>query len=207
MPFLGCRYVIVLTLLQVVFKYYFMRQYAQMAWKEMNLWMRLPRHPNIVPFDRIVVEELEGRVVGFTNDYLPGGTLKENPSRVFKLKWLRQLTQVVDDLNLRHGVAHQDIAPRNVLVDGSTDSLMLFDFNFAARINYPSPGEGESYVEDRNDVKGVIFTVYEIITRDNSLRNMPHEEQNLDDLDMEWVKHAEVELDHPVASYQLMLRE
>ncbi|EPE04796.1 hypothetical protein F503_06345 [Ophiostoma piceae UAMH 11346] len=194
-------------ILTVVFKYYFLWQYAQMAWKEMNLWMHLPRHPNIVPFDRLVVDELEGRVIGFTNDYLPGGSLEENRSRVFKLKWLRQLTHVVDDLNLRYGIAHQDIAPRNVLVDESTDSLMLFDFNFAARINYPSPGEGESYVEDRNDVKGVLFTIYEIITRDNSLRNMPHEDQNLDDLEIEWVKHAEVELDHPVASYQLVLRE
>lgn len=196
-----------LTLGQVVFKYYFLWQYAQMSWKEMNLWMRLPRHPNIVPFDRIVVDELEGRVVGFTNGYVPGGSLEENKSRVFRLEWLQQLIHVVDELNLRYGIAHQDIAPRNLLVDDSTDSVMLFDFNFAARINYPSPGEGESYLEDRNDVKGVIFTTYEIITRDNSLRSMPHEEQNLDDLSLEWVKHPEVKLDHPVTSYQLILQE
>ncbi|UNI23988.1 hypothetical protein JDV02_009771 [Purpureocillium takamizusanense] len=193
---------------KVVFKYYFLWQYAQMSWKEMNLWMRLPRHPNIVPFDRIVVDELEGRVVGFTNVYVPGGNLEENKSRVFRLEWLQQLTKVVDDLNLRYGIAHQDIAPRNLLVDESTDSVMLFDFNFAARINHPSsPGEGESYLEDRNDVKGVIFTAYEIITRDNSLRSKPHEEQNLNDLGLEWLKHPGVKLDHPVASYQLLLQE
>ena len=196
-----------LTLGQVVFKYYFLWQYAQMSWKEMNLWMRLPRHPNIVPFDRIVVDELEGRVVGFTSSYVPGGNLEENKSRVFRLKWLQQLIKVVDDLNLEYGIAHQDIAPRNLLVDESTDSVMLFDFNFAARINYPSPGEGESYLEARNDIKGVIFTTYEIITQDNSLRSMPHEDQNLDNLGLKWVKHPEVKLDHPVASYQLMLQE
>jgi serine/threonine protein kinase len=184
-----------------------MWQYARMSWKEMSLWMRLPRHPNIVPFDRVVVDELEGRVVGFTSSYVPGGTLEENKSRVFKLKWLRQLIQVVDDLNLKYSIAHQDIAPRNLLVDESTDSVMLFDFNFAARINCPTSDEGGCYVEDRNDVKGVVFTTYEIITQDNSVRSMSHESQNLDNLGAKWVKHPEVELDHPVASYQIMLQE
>ncbi|KAI1864980.1 uncharacterized protein JN550_008526 [Neoarthrinium moseri] len=149
---------------KVVFKYYFLWQYAQWSWKEMNLWMRLPRHPNIVPFDRVVVDELEGRVVGFTNIYVPGGSLQQNQSRVFRLEWLQQLIRVVDELNLRYGIAHQDIAPRNLVVDESTDSIMLFDFNFAARIHRPSPGE-------------------------------------------EWVKHPGVKLNHPVASYQLILQE
>ncbi|KKF96577.1 CBL-interacting protein kinase 5 [Ceratocystis platani] len=171
-----------LTLGQVIFKYYFLWQYAQMSWKEMNLWMRLPRHPNIVRFDRVVVDELEGRVVGFTNVYMPGGNLEENRSRAFKLEWLQQLIKVVDDLDLEYGITHQDIAPRNLLIDESTDSIMLFDFNFAARMDCPSPVESEEYVEDRNDIKGVIFTTYEIITQDNSLRNIPHEDQNIDSL-------------------------
>ncbi|KAI1775487.1 kinase-like domain-containing protein [Hypoxylon cercidicola] len=192
---------------KVVFKYYFLWQYAQMSWKEMNLWMRLPRHPNIVPFDRVVIDELEGHMVGFTNDYISGGSLEENKPRVFKLKRLEQLVQVVDDLNLRYGIAHQDIAPRNLLVDESTDSIMLFDFNFAARIDNPSPNEGQSYSEDRNDVKGVLFTVYEIITRDDSLRRKPHEEQNLNDLQQKWMKHPEVQLDHPVEAYRQIWQE
>ncbi|QKD52397.1 uncharacterized protein FOBCDRAFT_317869 [Fusarium oxysporum Fo47] len=190
-----------------VFKYYFLWQYAQMSWKEMNLWMRLPCNPNIVPFDQVVVDELEGRIVGFTSNYVPGGNLEENKSRVFKLKWLQQLIKVVDELNLGPGIAHQDIAPRNLLINESTDSIMLFDFNFAARINCPSSGEGESYVEERNDIKGVIFTTYEIITQDDSLRSIPHEDQNLDNLELKWVTHPEVKLDHPVESYQLMLKE
>ncbi|EGU81443.1 hypothetical protein FOXB_08025 [Fusarium oxysporum f. sp. conglutinans Fo5176] len=178
-----------------------------MSWKEMNLWMRLPCHPNIVLFDQVVVDELEGRIVGFTSNYVPGGNLEENKSRVFKLKWLQQLIKVVDELNLGHGIAHQDIAPQNLLINESTDSIMLFDFNFAARINCPSSGEGESYVEERNDIKGVIFTTYEIITQDDSLRSIPHEDQNLDNLELKWVTHPEVKLDHPVESYQLMLKE
>ncbi|KAM0209484.1 hypothetical protein ACHAQD_011155 [Fusarium lateritium] len=192
---------------KVVFKYYFLWQFARMSWKEMSLWMRLPRHPNIVPFDRVVVDELKGRLVGFTSNYVPGGNLEDNKSRVFKLKWLQQLIQVVDDLNLKHGVAHQDIAPRNLLVDESTDSVMLFDFNFAARTNYPTTDEGECYVEERNDVKGVVFTTYEIITQDNSVRSMSHGSQNLDTLGTNWEKHLDVKLDHPVASCQIMLQE
>jgi hypothetical protein len=175
--------------LQVVFKYYFLWQYAQAAWKEMNLWMRLPPHPNLVPFDRVVVDELEGRIVGFTNDYIAGGTLEENKSRVFKLKWLKQLIGVVDHLNLRYGIAHQDIAPRNLVANQETDSVMLFDFNFAARItkdpSIGTDGEGEAYCEDRNDVKGVIFTIYEIATQDDSLRSVPHQDQKLDSVGAE----------------------
>ncbi|KAH8729253.1 hypothetical protein BGZ61DRAFT_491659 [Ilyonectria robusta] len=154
---------------KAVFKYYFLWQYAQMSWKEMNLWMRLPHHPNIVLFDRIFVDELEGRV--------------ENMSRVFRLEWLQQLINVVDNLNIRYGIAHQDIAPRNLLVGESTDSVMLFDLSFAASINYPSPGE------------------------ENGFRSLPHEEQNLDDLGLEWAKHPGVKLDHPMASYLLILQE
>ncbi|KAF4434574.1 kinase [Fusarium acutatum] len=163
------------------------KKYAQMSWKGMNLWMRLPRYLNIIPFDQVVVDELEGRVVGFTCDYVPGGNLEENKSRVFKLKWLKQLIRVVDDLNL--------------------ELYHAIDFNFAARINCPSPGESESYVEDRNDVKGVIFTTYEIITQDDSLQSVPHEDQNLGNLGSKWVKHLEVKLDHQVESYQLVLKE
>ncbi|KAG8406396.1 hypothetical protein J3458_021229 [Metarhizium acridum] len=100
----------------------------------MSLWMRLPKHPNIVPFNSIVVDELEGRFVGFTTVYIPGGTLGENNTRTFKLKWLHRLINVIDELNLNFGIAHQDIAPRNLLIHEATDALMLFDFNFSARI-------------------------------------------------------------------------
>ncbi|KAF5587478.1 serine threonine kinase [Fusarium pseudocircinatum] len=84
---------------------------------------------------------------------------------------------------------------------------MLLDFNSAARINYPLPKEGESYIEDRSDVKGVILTTDEIITQDDSLRSVPHEDQNFGHLGSKWVTHPEVKLDHPVESYQLILKQ
>lgn len=74
---------------KAIFKYYFRLQFLQKVWHEMNLWMRLPPHANIVPFDRLVLDELHGHVVGFTTLYIPNGTLSENKSRTFKLKWLQ----------------------------------------------------------------------------------------------------------------------
>ncbi|KAM5356871.1 hypothetical protein ACJ41O_003517 [Fusarium nematophilum] len=187
-----------------VFKYYFLAQFIYFVWNEMNLWMRLPPHPNIVSFDRLVLDEKEGRVVGFTTVFIPGGTLEENKSRVFKLQWLKQLTAVVDDLNLKYGIMHQDIAPRNLLVCPNTDNLMLFDFNYSGRIG--DSGQGG---EDRSDVKGVIFTIYEIITRDQHFRQVPHDQQNPADIQdlNEWAKHPEVKLDHPVMEFHSVLDE
>ncbi|OHF00898.1 hypothetical protein CORC01_03726 [Colletotrichum orchidophilum] len=186
---------------KVIFKYYFIVQFLHRLWHEMNLWMRLPQHPNIVPFDRLVVDELNGHVVGFTTVFIPGGTIEENPSRVFKLKWLEQLTRVVDDLNLKHGIMHQDIAARNLLVDPLADNLLLFDFNFSGRIG------GIGHVNERDDVKGVIFTLYEIITRDEHFRKVSHEQQNPADVQglTTWPKHPEVHLDHPVSEYRAVL--
>jgi serine/threonine protein kinase len=110
-------------------------------------------------------------------------------------------------LNLRHGIAHQDIAPRNLLVDDSIDSIKLFDFNHASRISKVPRPEGEFHDIHRNDVKGVLFTAYELITQDYSLRRVSHEKQNLDDLNTEWIKHLDTKLDYPVRVYQQLLRE
>ena len=69
---------------KVVFKYYFLYQFLHKVWNEMNLWMRLPPHPNIVPFERVVLDGIHGRIVGFTTLFIPGGTI-EDTTRVFKL--------------------------------------------------------------------------------------------------------------------------
>jgi hypothetical protein len=188
---------------KVVFKYYFLFQFIYKIWHERNLWMRLPPHPNIVPFGRLVVDELFGQVVGFTSLYIPGGTLSENPSRIFKLKWLRQLMGVIDDLNLKYGIAHQDIAPRNMLINPKTDAIMLFDFNYSGRIG------GVGHRPDRNDIKGVIFTLYEIITQDMHFREVPYYEQDtaaVQELE-EWKQHPYVKLDHPVSKFRSVLNE
>ncbi|KAI7775367.1 hypothetical protein LA080_007012 [Diaporthe eres] len=195
----------------LVFKYVCLLQSMEFRWDEMQISMRLPPHPNIVPLDRVVTEELEGRrvVVGFTTRFIPGGTVCDNVSRVLKLKYLKQLLDVIDDLNLKYGIEHQDVAPRN-LVDEGADNLLLFDFNYSGPVGgEPRPNGGLRYEEDRNDVKGVIFTLYEIITQDAHFRRLQHAEQNSDDVfNMEaWTQHPDVNLDHPVAEYRTMLNE
>ncbi|KAJ5443048.1 hypothetical protein N7445_004799 [Penicillium cf. griseofulvum] len=160
----------------------------QISWKEMNLLSKLPLHPNIILFDRIVLEDVESRVIGFTTKYIPGGTLAD-PKRPFRFEWLRQLTQPVDFLNLELGIVHQDIAPRNLLVDPGTDEIILFDFDWAAN------GK-EGLMDGRDDVSGVICTSYEIVTNDTHFTSIPHWERNKDMVQsIEWTCHRELDSD------------
>ncbi|EAQ87783.1 hypothetical protein CHGG_04402 [Chaetomium globosum CBS 148.51] len=208
-----------------VFKYYWNSQFVGKIWDEMNLWLRLSHHPNIVPIDRLVLDEVQGGVVGFTTIFIPGGTLEDNVSRTFKLKWCKQLMALVDDLNLRYGIAHQDIVPRNLLVDESTDNIMLFDFDYSAQIGhgrgplflsywYAKPSSSSSHLSTtnlevrdiRDDVRAVVFTIYEMITRDFHFREEDWEKLDVSLIqDIEWVQHPDVTLDHPVAEYRSLL--
>ena len=71
---------------RVVFKYFTASQSFEKRWPELNIWIRLPRdHPNIVPFERVVLDEVEHRVVGFTRPFVRGLTLDENDRLLFKL--------------------------------------------------------------------------------------------------------------------------
>ncbi|KAK9847242.1 hypothetical protein MYU51_019697 [Penicillium brevicompactum] len=172
----------------------------QMSWKEMNLLSKLPPYPNMIPFDRIILEEVESRVIGFTTKYIPGGTLADaDPKRPFRFEWLQQLTQRVDFLNLELGIMHQDIAPRNLLVDPETDKIILFDFDWAAN------GK-EGLLDSREDVSGVVFTLYEIITNDTHVTSIPHWDRNMDMVqNIEWTCRRE--LDSDVSKFRKFLNE
>ncbi|KAK4108087.1 hypothetical protein N656DRAFT_792802 [Canariomyces notabilis] len=177
--------------------------------------MRMPKHPNIVPFDSLVVDRIDGvdRVVGFTTRYIPGGTLYENKERVFKLKYLEQLINVVDHLNLRLGIVHGDICPWHLLIDAETDCIQLFDFNWAAKLGWEGDGEDGwrfRYDAERNDVKFVMFTVYELITREFCFAEefYPHElDASKIQRKRKWTKHPDTKLDRPVEEYRRVLDE
>jgi hypothetical protein len=192
---------------KVAFKYYWHGIFIWKFWKEIDIWMRLPPHANIVPFDRLVLDELDGNVVGFTSLYIPGGTLEDSPPPIFKLKWLQQLTQVIDDLNLRHGIWHQDVAPRNLLVDTASDNIKLFDFIYSARVGYRYADGSLEHEDARDDVQAVVFTLYELITRDFHFReNTLWEKLDMAMVqDVEWVTHHHVKLDHDLAEYRALL--
>ena len=193
-----------------VFKYYKDFRVGQQVWEEIQILSNLPPHPHIISVDKIVLEELDGvGVVGFTTPFIPNGSLDDNKSRTFKLKWLKQLMQTVDDLNLRFGVCNHDIAARNMLIDPATDNLVLFDFDFSAMIDVFVDWENESETdytgqrENRDDVKGVMFALHDIITR--TYIDPTYYLHEVDEKDIEspekWVKHPDVQLDHPVSEY------
>ncbi|CRG92780.1 hypothetical protein PISL3812_09847 [Talaromyces islandicus] len=145
----------------------------RMAWDEMNALKSLPPHPNILPLDRIVLEDVESRVVGFTTKFIPGGTLGDNLAVPLRFEWIQQLTQLVDFLNLELGIMHQDIVPRNLLVDPDTQKLVLFDFDWVA--------SGENgLLEGRDDVAGVVFTLYELITNETHFTSITHWDRKMD---------------------------
>ena len=185
---------------EVVFKFnpLSMPRRLEMSWKEMNLLSQLPPHPNIVPLDRIVLEDKESRVIGFTTKYIPGGTLQIS-KRPFRFEWLKQLTQLVDFLNLELGIMHQDIAPRNLFVDPGTDNILLFDFDWAAI------GK-QGLMDARDDVSGAVYTLYEIITNDTHITSIPHWDRNIDMVqNIEWTCHRE--LDSDVSTFRNFLNE
>lgn len=68
---------------------------------------------------------------------------------------------------------HQDIAPRNLLIDPDTKKILLFNFDWAAH------GK-DRVLEGRDNVTGVIFTLYELITNDSQFTIIPCWERTLD---------------------------
>jgi serine/threonine protein kinase len=152
-----------------------------------------------MPLDRIVLEDQESRVIGFTTKYMPGGTLA-NPKIPFRFEWLQQLTQVVDFLNLELGIMHQDIAPRNLLIDPCTHKIVLFDFDRAAS------GKRRLY-EGRDDVISVVFTLYELVTNDTSFSGIPHSDRHIEMVQSisEWIVNRE--LDSELSKFRNFLSE
>lgn len=94
------------------------------------------------------------------------------------------------------------MSPRNLFIDPETDNLVLFDFGVSVKIGYKVPryhrGEASAELKERNDVKGVVVTLHEILTRDP--RYATTALHYLDETDLltgpeKWVKRPDVELD------------
>jgi hypothetical protein len=107
---------------KVVFKYYINTSNVAILWLEANCVMRMPRHPNLVPFDSLVVDTIGGvdKVVGFTTPYIPGETLSQNKDRVFKLKYLEQLISVGVSPSPAPHFLHTNSRPRSSITSTSS---------------------------------------------------------------------------------------
>lgn len=150
---------------KLVFKYVLASSQEHLMWKEMNILNSIPQHPNILPIHSLVLEDYELRVLGFATRYIPGGDMWQN-RMPFKMKWLKQLTDVVDYLNLELGIIHGDVFARNLLVDPETDNLLLIDFGRAQVLSSKN-----SEIDPLRDVPLVILTVYELLTLDQDVRD------------------------------------
>ena len=174
------------------------------VWSEIQIMSQLPaHHPHLLPLDSLVLEEVSGLgVVGFTTPFIPAATLVEKLPHVFKLRWLKELMAVVDELNLEYGIVHQDIADRNIFINPATDSILLFDFDVAAGVGHGGPGYSR-HTPARNDVKGVVLLAYYLVTRDPRYADFfldLADEKDIEDRE-KWMLHADVTLDHDVSAF------
>lgn len=165
-----------------------------MMWNEAHVMRALRGHPSIFSFENFVVDDTDHRLVGWTSKFIPGGTLDDNHSfTYFRLSWLIQMTELIDNINLKYGIMHRDIAARNFLIDPQTQRLLLFDFNNCMQIGDLSKN---SDYYGPPDVDGVIFTVYELLTFDKSFRNCKayweHEVSLIEEM-VEWPLRATLE--------------
>jgi hypothetical protein len=100
-----------------------------------------------------------------------------------------------------------------LLIDLSTDNIQLFDFNSGAKLGWEGDEENNlefQYDADRDDVKFVIFTTYELITREFNFRQefYPEELDASEIMEQErWEQHPDSKLDSPVDEYRCLLTE
>ncbi|KAI1906007.1 hypothetical protein LOZ12_005882 [Ophidiomyces ophidiicola] len=154
----------------VAFKYTIYQQRVEYIWRELHTLKALQGHESFVAFHRVVLDDVSKKVLGFTSQYIAGGTLENYRDRPFYFNWLK-LTDAIDELNLGFGIMHQDVAPRNILFEPSSNNLKVFDFDRSCLIGDQQPG--------RNDVDGVIFTLYETLTKDGHFRRVPFHQQQV----------------------------
>jgi serine/threonine protein kinase len=191
---------------RVVFKYYLDHSELRHMWQEIQILARLPPHPNLLPIDSLVVEEVRGiGVVGFTVPYILNGILSPSRNQLFKLKWLIQLTRIVDDLHFRFGIAHRAITRQNILINPETDDLVLSNFSRSVSLDWGlgtcsnNGNEWSDYPAVREDVKGVMFTLYGIVTRHLRPDWSLDFAQEMDIIERrKWIRHTDVALDHSV---------
>ncbi|KAK3375575.1 hypothetical protein B0T24DRAFT_571874 [Lasiosphaeria ovina] len=200
---------------RVVFKYYTNEGNAGVMWDEIHCVMMIPRHPNIITFDHLVTDVVDKKeiVVGFTTLYVGGGTLDTLPAtgrRRFTLAHLKQLLEAIDWLNRTHGILHNDLFARNLLIDPDTDQLKIFDFNLARRLDEEERDADGDYEYDPfdRDTTCAAICAYQVVTQD--LQTHADDDMIADIgvnnvLALKWEKHHAVTLDEDVAKYKELL--
>jgi hypothetical protein len=89
------------------------------------------------------------------------------------------------------------------LINPDTGSILLFDFNLAAGIGQKRGGSHNAETPARNDVKGVMYFMYFIISRDPKYRFLQLDDAKEEELGdrTRWVKNPHVHLDTDVSVF------
>ena len=56
-----------------LFRYPIIWEHKQKIWDEMHVVKALSGHFSFISFDRIIIDDVESRVLGFTQSFIPGG--------------------------------------------------------------------------------------------------------------------------------------
>ncbi|RYP61888.1 hypothetical protein DL769_007516 [Monosporascus sp. CRB-8-3] len=174
---------------QMAFKHGLTHRCQAHLWHEMHYLNILPSHRHIVPLDKVVVDDVESRILGMTTPFIRGGNFEGGTERPFKLTWLQQLTDTLDYLHFEVGLAHSDIWPSNLLVDPGTDDLKLFDFGWVCPLNETVFAE---------EIDRVYWTMYGIVTLDLDLfrtQGVIHPDVNIIKRMDDWPPRRELDCD------------
>lgn len=187
---------------RVVFKYTIIDERLFNVWWDLHVLKGLQGNDLFVPFHRIVIDDVNETILGFTSIYISGGTLKDYRG-TFYFRWLKQITDAIDQLNLRYGILHQDLAPRNILIDPATHDLKVFDFDRSAKM------DGQNRLTAANDVDSVIITVYEALTGDEQFACIPPEERDTSNIEKmeEWKLQLPLEDGFDISDYRKYLSD
>ncbi len=115
-------------------------------------------HPHIVPIHAV---EADGELVWFAMEYVAGESLGERVRRSGPLpqaEALRVIQQVAWALAHAHarGVIHRDVKPDNVLLEETSDRVLVTDFGIAGRADADtsSPGFGTPHYQSPEQATG-----------------------------------------------------
>ncbi|KAK4134665.1 hypothetical protein BT67DRAFT_380029, partial [Trichocladium antarcticum] len=187
---------------RAVFRYFFARQDVHRHLKEQQALIHIGHHPNLIEYRRAVLDDSGQVVVGFLSRYIPGANVLGSLSGPFRLAHLEQLLQVVDDINLKFGLAHGDIGPDHILIDEPTDTLKLTDMGLCRL---------RTTARVLADIHMTVSTVYQFLTGESDFfgHGGIWEEtsallQYLETL-TEWKPDPKLQLDHDIRTYRSRL--
>ncbi|KAG5204478.1 Serine/threonine protein kinase [Trichophyton interdigitale] len=183
------------------FKYTLNQNWIKRVWEDLHIHKALQGNEHFVPFHRIVIDDVTENILGFTYKSLSGSSLYDYQG-VFNFCWLKQMTDAVDELNLRYGVLHLDICPHNFLIDHTRNEVKLRDFSMVVKI-------GEQPTAPLTDVDSLIVWVYQTLTGDRQFVDKSLHQAAVSKIEemAEWKLQRPIEDGFDISDYRKYLKD